>query len=42
MKITTINIGLAKEVLQIYGKDAHGKEVLRKQLKRKDMAQYLA
>lgn len=41
MKITTINIGLAKEVLQIHGEDANGKKVLRKQLKRKDMAQYL-
>lgn len=38
MKITTINIGLAMEVLQIHGEDANGKKVLRKQLKRKDMA----
>jgi len=42
MKITTINIGLAKEALQIHGEDVNGKKVLRKQLKRKDMAQYLA
>lgn len=26
MKITTIDIGLAKEVLQIHGEDEHGKE----------------
>lgn len=38
MKITTIDIGLAKEVLQIHGENANGKELLQKQLKRKDMA----
>ena len=42
MKITTIGIDLAKEVFQIHGVDARGKAVLRKQLKRKDMAQYFA
>lgn len=31
MKITTIDIDLVKEVLQIHGEDAHGKEVLQKQ-----------
>ena len=42
MKITTIGIDLAKEVFQIHGEDARGKVVVRKQLKRKDMAQYFA
>ncbi|HJX18572.1 MAG TPA: IS110 family transposase [Acidiferrobacterales bacterium] len=42
MKITTIGIDLAKEVFQIHGEDARGKVVLRKQLKRKDMAQFFA
>lgn len=42
MKITTIGIELAKEVFLVHGKDARGKVVLRKQLKRKDMAQYFA
>ncbi len=35
MKITTIGIDLAKEVFQLHGVDAHGKTLLRKQLKRK-------
>lgn len=42
MKITTIGIDLAKEVFQIHGEDVRGKVVVRKQLKRKDMAQYFA
>jgi len=42
MKITTIGIDLAKEVFQIHGIDEHGKAVLRKQLKRKDMAKFFA
>lgn len=42
MKITTIGIDLAKEVFQIHGVDGHGKAVLRKQLKRKDMAKFFA
>lgn len=42
MKITTIGIDLAKEVFQIHGVDEHGKAVLRKQLKRKDMAKFFA
>ncbi len=32
MRITTIDIDLAKEVSQIHGVDVHGKIVLRKQL----------
>lgn len=42
MKITTIGIDLAKEVFQIHGVDERGKAVVRKQLKRKDMAKYFA
>jgi transposase len=33
MKITTIGIGLAKNVFQVHGVDAHGKATLKKQLK---------
>lgn len=42
MKITTIGVDLAKEVFQIHGVDAHGKAVLRKQLRRSEMAKYFA
>lgn len=42
MKITTIGIDLAKEVFQIHGVDERGKAVLRKQLKRSEMAKYFA
>lgn len=34
MKITTIGIDLAKNVIQLHGVDAHGNTVLRKQLRR--------
>lgn len=40
MKITTIGIDLAKEVFQIHGIDATGKTVLRKQLRRSEMAKF--
>ena len=40
MKITTIGIDLAKSVFQIHGVDKHGKAVLRKSLKRSQMAEY--
>lgn len=42
MKITTIGIDLAKEVFQIHGVDERGKVQLRRQLKRKEMANYFA
>jgi transposase len=42
MKITTIGIDLAKEVFQIHGVDVHGKVVLRKQLRRGEMAKFFA
>jgi transposase len=38
MQITTVGIDLAKSVFQVHGTDAHGKTVLRKQLKRDQMA----
>jgi transposase len=40
MKITTVGIDLAKSVFQIHGVDAQGKIVLRKQLKREQMATF--
>lgn len=42
MKITAIGIDLAKEVFQIHGVDVHGKAVLRKQLRRSEMARFFA
>ena len=42
MKITTIGIDLAKNVFQIHGVDAHGKVVLKKQIKREEMAVFFA
>ena len=42
MKITTIGVDLAKEVFQIHGEDERGNVVLRKQVKRKDMASFFA
>ena len=42
MKITTVGIDLAKDVFQVHGVDAHGKAVLRKQLKRKDVVSFFA
>jgi transposase len=40
MKITTIGIDLAKNVFQVHGVDERGTAVLRKQLKRKDVAKF--
>jgi transposase len=42
MKITTIGIDLAKHVFQVHGVDQHGKTVLKKQLKREQMATFFA
>ncbi len=42
MKITRMGIDLAKNVFQVHGVDEHGKAVLRKQVKRKDMASFFA
>jgi transposase len=40
MKITTIGIDLAKNVFQIHGVDANGKDVVRKKLERSKMTEY--
>lgn len=40
MKITTIGIDLAKSVFQVHGVDARGKTVLKKQLKRDQVATF--
>jgi transposase len=42
MKMTTIGIDLAKNVFQVHGVDAHGKTVLKKQIKRDQMAVFFA
>lgn len=42
MKVTTAGIDLAKNVFQVHGVDEHGKTVLRKQLKRDQMAPFFA
>jgi transposase len=38
MQITTIGIDLAKNVFQIHGADERGKPVLRKQVRREQLA----
>ena len=40
MKITTIGIDLAKSIFQVHGVDAHGKTVIKKQLKRDQVAAF--
>ena len=42
MKITTVGIDLAKALFQVHGVDEHGRAVLRKQLKRKDVVSFFA
>ena len=42
MKVTTIGLDLAKNVFQVHGADAQGHELLRKQLRRSQMAQFFA
>jgi len=42
MKITTIGIDVAKNVFQVHGVDERGKTVLRKQVKRDQMAAFFA
>jgi len=42
MQITTIGIDLAKNVFQLHGVEAHGKTVLKQQLKRNQMAGFFA
>ena len=42
MDVTTVGIDLAKNVFQVHGVDARGKVVLRKQLKRHQLAAFVA
>jgi transposase len=42
MKITTIGLDLAKNVFQVHGVDEQGKAVLRKQLRRNQVAEFFA
>ena len=42
MKLTTIGMDLAKSVFQVHGADAHGKLVLKKQLKRSQVLPFFA
>lgn len=42
MKITTVGIDLAKNVFQVHGVDEHGKAVLKRQLKRDQVAEFFA
>lgn len=42
MKLTTMGIDLAKNVFQVHGVDERGKAVLKKQLKREQMAAFFA
>lgn len=42
IKVTTAGIDLAKNVFQVHGVDEHGKTVLRKQLKREQVALFFA
>ena len=42
MKITTVGIDLAKSVFQVHGVDAHGKTILRKQLKRAQLLPFFS
>jgi transposase len=42
MKFTTVGIDLAKNVFQVHGVNEHGKTVLRKQLKRNQVAVFFA
>ena len=42
MKVTTVGIDLAKNVIQIHGVDERGKTVLRKQLERDQVASFFA
>lgn len=42
MKVTTVGLDLAKNVFQVHGVDEHGRTVLRKQLKRDQVAVFFA
>jgi len=40
MKVTTVGIDLAKNIFQLHGVDEHGKVVIKKQLRREQMAEF--
>jgi transposase len=40
MQITTMGVDVAKQVFQVHGIDTHGKVVVRKQLRRKEVVEY--
>ncbi len=40
MKVTTVGIDLAKQIFQVHGVDGHGKTVIRRQLRRAQMAEF--
>jgi transposase len=40
MQITAVGLDVAKQVFQVHGIDAHGKVVVRKQLRRKEVVEY--
>ena len=42
MNVTTVGMDLAKNVLQVHGVDARGKVILRKQLRRAQVAPFFA
>ena len=42
MNVTTVGLDLAKNVFQVHGVDLHGKPVLKKQLRREQVAAYFA
>ena len=42
MNVTTVGLDLAKSVFQVHGVDLHGKPVLKKQLRRDQVAPYFA
>lgn len=42
MQITTVGLDLAKNVFQVHGANAHGKAVLRKKLRREQVAAFFA
>lgn len=42
MNITTVGLDLAKNVFQVHGVNEHGKAVLKKQLKRAQVAEFFA
>ena len=42
MKLMSVGIDLARNVFQVHGVNAHGKTVMRKQLKRHQVAAFFA